>query len=153
VSSGESPEGPEPLRRENAVLRDRLSRLNEAGPRDEQGDRADLKALIDTSPVGVILFDAQGGTPVSFNREALRIVDHLLEPEQTPEELLQVISQRRGDGRQMSEAELPLTRSLATCETVRAEEIVLQAPDGRQVRTIINAFLMRGGSPFVWCPR
>ena len=107
--------------------------------RDEQRARADLETLIDISPVGVVLFDAQGGKPLSFNREARRIVDRLRDPEQTPDELLQVLSYRRGDGRQLSVADFPLTRSLTTGETVRAEEIVLQAPDGRQVSTIINA--------------
>ena len=107
--------------------------------RDEQRARADLETLIDTSPVGVVLFDAQGGTPISFNREARRIADRLRDPEQTPEELLEVISYRRGDGRLLSVSEYPLTRSLTTGETVRGEEFVLQSPDGRQVRTIINA--------------
>ena len=74
-----------------------------------------------TSPVGVILFDAQSGTPVSLNREARRIVDRLREPDQTPEDLLQTISYRRGDGRQLSVAEFPLTRSLSTGESVRGE--------------------------------
>ena len=38
--------------------------------RDEQRARADLEALIDTSPVGVVVFDAKSGRAVSFNREA-----------------------------------------------------------------------------------
>ncbi|MYD74729.1 MAG: response regulator [Chloroflexi bacterium] len=106
---------------------------------DEQRARADLETLIDTSPVGVVLFDAQGGKPLSINREARRIIDHLRDPDQTPEELLYLISYRRSDGRQLSVAEFPLTRSLTTGETVRGEEIVLQSPDGREVSTIINA--------------
>ena len=106
---------------------------------DEQRARADLETLIDTSPIGVVLFDAQGGKPISINREARRIIDGLRDPDQTTEELLYQISYRRGDGRQLSVAEFPLTRSLTTGETVRGEEIVLQAPDGREVSTIINA--------------
>ena len=42
--------------------------------RDEQRARADLEALVDTSPVGVVVFDARSGRPLSFNREARRIV-------------------------------------------------------------------------------
>ena len=106
---------------------------------DEQRARADLETLIDTSPVGVVLFDAQGGKPISINREARRIIDGLREPDQTPEELLYLVSYRRGDGRQLSVPEFPLTRSLTTGEIVRGEEIVLQAPDGREISTIINA--------------
>ena len=40
--------------------------------REERRARADLETLIDTSPVGVAVFDAVTGAPVSFNREARR---------------------------------------------------------------------------------
>ena len=40
--------------------------------RDEQRARADLEALVETSPVGVAVFDARSGRPVSVNREARR---------------------------------------------------------------------------------
>ena len=36
--------------------------------RDGLRARTDLETLIDTSPVGVVVFDAGTGTPVSFNR-------------------------------------------------------------------------------------
>ena len=42
--------------------------------REEQRLRADLETLVDTSPVGVVVFDARTGLPKSFNREAARIV-------------------------------------------------------------------------------
>ena len=38
--------------------------------RDEQRARADLETLIDTSPVGVLVFDAKTGGVTSVNREA-----------------------------------------------------------------------------------
>ena len=38
--------------------------------RDEQRAKEDLQILIDTSPVGVVVFDARTGAPVSFNQEA-----------------------------------------------------------------------------------
>ena len=37
--------------------------------RAEQRARADLEALVDTSPVGVVVFDANSGRPVSFKRQ------------------------------------------------------------------------------------
>ena len=43
--------------------------------RDERRARADLETLIETSPVGVVVFDARAGTPESFNREAIRLAD------------------------------------------------------------------------------
>ena len=45
--------------------------------REERRAKADLETLVDTSPVGVGVFDARTGEPTSFNREALRIVDGL----------------------------------------------------------------------------
>ncbi len=107
--------------------------------RAEQRTRADLEALIETSPVGVVVFDAKSGSPVSFNREARRIVERLQTPGHRPEELLDVVSFSRADGREISLAEFPIARYLGTGETVRAEEVVLSVPDGRSVRMLINA--------------
>ena len=45
--------------------------------RDEQRARADLETLINTSPVGVVVFDARTGVPVSVNRETRRILQGL----------------------------------------------------------------------------
>ena len=65
---------------------------------DERRARADLEALIETSPVGVVAFDTRTGAPVSFNREARRIVEGLLTPGRPPEELLSVATCHRADG-------------------------------------------------------
>ena len=111
--------------------------------REEQQARADLETLVDTSPVGVVVFAAGTGAVVSFNREALRIVDGLRSPGQSPEQLLEVVTFRRADGREVSLTEYPLARALSSGETVRAEEIVIQVPDGRRVSTIINSTPIR----------
>ena len=105
----------------------------------ERRARADLEALIETSPVGVVVFDAKSGRPVSFNREARRIVELLRTPGHPLEQILEVLSFRRADGREVSLRELPIAEQLGTGETLRAEEVVLSVPDGRSVRTLINA--------------
>ncbi len=107
--------------------------------RDEQRARNDLETLVNTSPVGVAVFNARTGAPVSLNREAIRIVDSLREPEQSPEDLLAVVTCARADGRELSLIEFPMAELLSTGETVRAEEIVLRVPDGRSVSVLINA--------------
>ena len=107
--------------------------------RDEQRARADLEALIETSPVGVAVFDARNGSPVSFNLEAQRIVEGLRMPDRPPEELLTIIICRRADGQEISLAEFPMSQQLSNAKTVRAEEMVLSVPDGRSVKTLINA--------------
>ena len=112
---------------------------NARAHRGEQRARRDLEALIETSPVGVVVFDAGSGRMVSCNREARRIVESLRMPGRPPEELLGVVVCRRADGREVSLAELPLAQQFARAETVRAEEVVLSVRDGRSVRTLINA--------------
>ena len=112
--------------------------------RNERRARADLEALVETSPVGVVVLDARGGRPVSVNREARRIVEGLRTPGGPPEELLEVVSARRADGREVSLSEIPLAQQLGAGETVRAEEVVLSVPDGRSIRTLINATPIRG---------
>ena len=107
--------------------------------RDERKARVDLETLISTCPVGVVVFNAMTGAPLSFNREARRIVGDLLNPGQPPEQLLEVVSFKRADGREVSLEEFPLAQALSTGETVRTEEIVIQVPDGRSVTTLINA--------------
>ena len=44
---------------------------------EERRARAGLEALVETSPVGVVVFDAHSGRPTSLNREARRIVEGL----------------------------------------------------------------------------
>ncbi len=107
--------------------------------REEQRAKTDLETLINTSPVGVVVFDAKAGVPVSFNREAKRIVGGLRLPGKTLEDLLEVMTFRRADGREISLDETPLSGTLSTGETVRLEEIVMQVPDGRRVTALINA--------------
>ena len=112
--------------------------------RAEQRARAGLEALIETSPVGVSVFDAQTGDLVSINREARRIVKSLCGPGQSAEQLLGVITCRRADGREVALDRLPLAQALSSAETVRAEEVVLSVPDGRSVTTLINATPIHG---------
>ncbi len=110
--------------------------------RAEQRARADLEALVETSPVGVVVFDG-AGRPVSLNREVRRIVESLGVPGHSPEQLLEVIVCRRADGREVS-----LADQFAKPETVRAEEMVLSVPDGRSVRTLVNVTPIPGtGDP------
>ena len=107
--------------------------------REEQRARADLETLIETSPVGVVVFNARTGALKSFNREARRIGDILRNPDQSPEMLLDVLTFKRGDGQEVSLREFPMAELLRAGETLRAEEIVIRVPDGRSVTTIVNA--------------
>ena len=107
--------------------------------REERRARADLETLVNTSPVGVVVFDVPTGAPVYFNREAMRIVGGLLSRGQEPADLLELLTFRRADGREISLREFPLAEALGAGETVQAEEIALHVPDGRRVNTLVSA--------------
>ena len=107
--------------------------------RDEQQPRNDLETLVKTSPVGVAAFDARAAVPSSLNREAMRIVESLREPEQSHQELLGVVTCVRANRRALSFLNFPMPELLSAGATVRSEEIVLRVPDGRSVNVLLNA--------------
>ena len=51
---------------------------NARAHREERRARADLEALVETCPVGVVVLDAATGALASFNRQARRIVAELV---------------------------------------------------------------------------
>ena len=107
--------------------------------RDEQRTRGRLEALVATSPVGVVVLDAGTGGFLSLNPEAQRIVKGLALADHSVDQLVEIATCRRADGSEVNLKDFPLERQLRRAETVRAEEIELSVPDGRSVRTLINA--------------
>ena len=112
--------------------------------RDEQRAGNDIETLVDSSPVGIAVFDGRTGAPLSFNREAVRILDRLRTPDSPLEQLLQVLAVRRADGREISLEELSMAQALSSEEAVRGEEIVLRVPDGRSLAALMSATSIRG---------
>ena len=106
--------------------------------RDEKRVRSDMEALVDTSPVGVAVFDARTGKPVSLNREAQRILEGLRTPGRPSEKLLEILICQRADGQEILLHESSLAQTLQIATRVRAEEIVLRVPDGRSITTLMN---------------
>ena len=107
--------------------------------RAEQQARANLEALVETSPVGVVVIDVGSGQPMLLNREARRLVEGLRMRGRTTEQLLETIKCRFADGSEIALDEFPLSRALSGATKTRAEEIVLSVPDGRSVTTLVNA--------------
>ena len=106
---------------------------------DEHRARADLEALIDISPVGVLIFDAKTRDLVSLNQEARRIVRGFRAPGRSQAEIHSVLTFRRPDGREIPLDQMPTERALKGGETVRAEEIIIELPDGLAITTVVNA--------------
>ena len=111
--------------------------------RDEMRSRTDLETLIATTPVGVAVFDARTGAPVSTNREWMRVVGGLLAPEEQPVSLRETLTIQRADGRELRLAEVSMDQLLRAGETVRAEEMVFSVPNGRSVTVLMNGSPIR----------
>ena len=110
---------------------------NARAHREEQRARADLEALVETCPVGVVVFNAASRAPLSLNGEARRIVAGLGVSDGSAERLREAVVCRRGDGREET------LGALGNAETVRAEEVEIFAPSGKSVRTLLDATPIR----------
>ena len=107
--------------------------------REEQRARTDLETVINTAPVGVLVFDTKTRAPVSVNQEARRIFGGLRTPGQSAEQLTEAVSVRRADGSEINLRESPLAEVLDAGEPVRAEKVVIEAPGGRSAAVLVNA--------------
>jgi two-component system KDP operon response regulator KdpE len=109
----------------------------------KQRAKADLKALIDTYPVGVLVFDAETGELVSASEKINHLAEELCIPGFSLDQLLGILKYRRADGREISLAEIPLIQVLNSGETVRAEEINIEVPGGPRLTALLNATPIR----------
>ena len=71
---------------------------NARAHREEQRSRADLEALVETCPVGVLVLDAGTGAPLSLNREARRILAGLALEGRSPEWVREEVACRAEPG-------------------------------------------------------
>ncbi len=103
-----------------------------------QRAKADLEALVNTSPIGVLVLDAGSGDVQMVNPEARRILAGTAWPDVPLQDLLSTVTLRRLDGGTIPRDEQPLERAISAGETARAEEIVIHLPNGESVTTLIN---------------
>ena len=113
--------------------RERLARV------EMEAERRRLAALVESSPVGVMVVDADTRTFALVNKEAERILGMSPEPGSTLVQYQDVTINRRMDGKEYERHERPIRRALDYGEVVRAEEVMFDLPDGRTVTTLFNA--------------
>ena len=106
---------------------------------DAEDERARLETLVNASPVGVLIVDARSQLVVSVNQEAQRIMGVPPASGASIEHYRELAVCRRMDGKVYENGERPLARALDQGEVVRAEEILFDLPDGRQITTLVNA--------------
>ena len=104
----------------------------------EHRAKVDLETLMDISPVAVSVFDARIGEMTYMNQESRRLLGSMGIPDEDLENLHESLTFTRSDGREIPFADLPGTRALQSGETVRAEEIVIQLPNGNTITTLVN---------------
>ena len=95
----------EELRRENEALRAQLA--------SAETERQRLEVLVRTSPVGVLVVDAETRTVVSVNQEAERIMGVPPRPGSSLDRYQRVAAYRRPDGRESDPVPLRGDRSAA----------------------------------------
>ena len=105
---------------------------------DERRAKADLEALVNTSPVGVLVVDAVTREVVKINHEARRIIGCGSGDGADCAQALGRVQFRRLDGTLLPTSEVPHERAARTGETVYAEELVIGPPSGDQVTTLVN---------------
>ena len=98
-----------------------------------------LQAMAETSPVGVFGVDAATRTIHFVNRELERILQFVPDPNLGLDQFEVAFTRRRPDGGIYGSTSLPIERALSSGEIVNAEEVVFEFPDGRVVRTLVNA--------------
>jgi len=98
-----------------------------------------LRALVDTSPVGVIIAEAEGDRVVTVNRQVERLLGLPHRSGWSVQQYQGLFTRRHPDGQPYSEDEYPMFRALHKGETVHAEEVVYELASGRRVRALVNA--------------
>ena len=111
--------------------------------RDEQRARAALEMLIEASPVGIAVVDAEAGAPVFYNQEGMLIAGGLWGGDRPPGGLLESATYIQPGGQECSFEELPLLETLRAGETVRAERVAVRNPDGEAINVLVNATPLR----------
>jgi protein phosphatase len=98
-----------------------------------------LRALVETSPMGVVIAEADGDRVVTVNREAERILGLPHRSGWTVQQYQDLFTRRHIDGHPFTEDEYPMFRALHDGQTVHAETIVYELAQGRSVRVVVNA--------------
>jgi len=94
-------------------------------------ERARLRVIIESAPVGIVLADAPSGHIILMNRRAEEILGHALYPSEDIASYAQYHTLHT-DGRPVQPHEHPLARAVAAGEVIRSEDYRYTRPDGRE---------------------
>ena len=106
--------------------------------RDVERARADLELAVNSSPVGIVVFDGKTAEVVSANREIRRIADSVGLPDLPIGQLLEMLTFRFPDGQGLSLDTPQLREHFSTAERLTWEEITIEGPDGKATDALVN---------------
>ena len=106
---------------------------------DERQAKVSLEALMDASPVGVAVLDPKTMSYTLVNEERRRLTREISQSGRGLESIAKAITLKRPDGSVLSLEDRPALRALATGETIRSEEVIIEFPDGQTTNVIANA--------------
>ena len=113
--------------------------INARQHRDEQRARADMEALADISPVGVLVFDPTTGLLRTANREACRIGGARSSSTVGALHVLSNLSVRRPNGTEISLSALALALVMSGGQKLQAEEMTVVPAEGPPAAVLVNA--------------
>jgi PAS domain S-box-containing protein len=96
-----------------------------------------LRAVIDTCPVGLLLFEGPSGDRVEANRSAMRISGRQVDSDLGREQYVGMLCY--SDGRPVPIEQMPSSRALRGETTVAGEEYLVHRPDGTTISTLASA--------------
>ncbi|MCY4617586.1 MAG: winged helix-turn-helix domain-containing protein [Chloroflexi bacterium] len=105
----------------------------------EQSARSDLETLMHTSPVGVAVIDAESHHVTFLNRELQELLAEVPVVEGEAPSYMDLLGFRLSSGRLVSQSDYPLMETLMSKKAMRAEEVMIQFPSGRELPVMINA--------------
>ncbi len=103
-----------------------------------EAGRERLRAVVETSPVGVYVVDAQTRSVLLANHEWRRIYG-VSDTEAPSSDHLARVVYRHADGSAYGQDDTPEMRALLKGETTRAEDVSIELPDGRTVPVLASA--------------
>jgi len=121
---------------------DVTTRAREAGVREQlllkrEDERSWLLTVIERSPVGILLFETDGGEErVTANRRAAELLGHAVDPRRARRVVAGRLS--RADGTPVPFEQLPSSRAMRG-ERVTMEEALLRRLDGSRIPIVISA--------------
>ena len=106
---------------------------------EERRARADIEALVDASPVGVVVVDVLAENTVLINPEARRLLRLAPDQDSCSVARLEQLRFKRLDGSEIAVDEMPFEPALHDGQTVFGEALAVVHPDGTEVTTLVNA--------------